>query len=218
MKLNTLRDGKLRNLLLLGAFVLVAVFSSLSYAETVEATGSAGGGGVVAVPSTVTFLLEKKFSGPVPESYRANQFTFSVEGSSFGPEVVSLVEHNRDSANGSIELPVGTYTLTENGPDGFDPTEWTVQWAGAGCDNQTELSTTIEVDESDLDKANFGCDADNEWHHGILTIEKEVLGSEEKNKVRHTTGAQLRTLASFPTWGIRRSSSKCAHQAANVIL
>lgn len=38
----------------------------------------------------------------------------------------------------------------------------------------------------------------------------------EKNKVSNTTSAQLRTLAAFPPWGIRRSSTKCAHRTANI--
>ena len=39
---------------------------------------------------------------------------------------------------------------------------------------------------------------------------------EKKNKVSNTTSAQLRTLAAFPPWGIRRSSTKCAHRTANI--
>jgi hypothetical protein len=170
MKSIIFRENKVTQVLLFGAFALATILAPFMYAYTVEADTS---------PSTVTFLLEKKFSGPVPEGYTADQFVFKVEGDSFGPETVTLTDFNDDSANGSIELPVGTYTLTEDGPTGFDPAEWTVQWAGAGCDNQTALSTIIEVDESDLDKDAFGCDADNEWRHGILTIEKEVVGADD---------------------------------------
>jgi hypothetical protein len=168
MKSIIFRENKFTNVLLFGAFALATILAPFMYAYTVEADTS---------PSTVTFELEKKFSGPVPISYRANQFTFTIVGvgSSFGPEVVNLTEFNRDSANGSIELPVGTYTLTENGPAGFDPAEWTVQWSGAGCIRETGLSTTIEVESRDLGLSNFGCRADNEWHHGILTIIKKVV-------------------------------------------
>ena len=42
------------------------------------------------------------------------------------------------------------------------------------------------------------------------------MGRREKNKVSNTTSAQLRTLAAFPPWGIRRSSTKCAHRTANI--
>lgn len=38
----------------------------------------------------------------------------------------------------------------------------------------------------------------------------------EKNKVDSTTGAQLRTLAAFLPWGVRRSSSKCVHRTAKI--
>jgi len=37
-----------------------------------------------------------------------------------------------------------------------------------------------------------------------------------KNKVSNTTSAQLRTLAAFPPWGIRRSCTKCAHRRAKI--
>lgn len=52
----------------------------------------------------------------------------------------------------------------------------------------------------------------------IIKQEKKgnEMGKQEKNKVSNTTSAQLRTLAAFPPWGIRRSSTKCAHRRANI--
>lgn len=118
-------------------------------------------------PTTMKFELEKKFSGPVPQGYLANQFTFNVSGFA---SPVALTTFTVDSANGSIELPVGTYTLSENGPNGFVPSDWTVQWSGAGCTDVTGLSTTITVTQNDIELprdangfSNFGCRADNQW-------------------------------------------------------
>jgi Prealbumin-like fold domain len=123
---------------------------------------------------TVTFELEKKFSGPYPAGYAADQFTFSVSGYA---APVSLTAFTDDSAFGTIALPVGTYQLTETGPTDFVSGEWTVQWSGAGCTNQTANSTTITVNERDIGSANFGCRADNQWRHGNLLVTKEVVGT-----------------------------------------
>lgn len=124
--------------------------------------------------NTVSFELEKKFSGPYPVGYAANQFTFSVTGYA---APVTLTAFTNDSAFGSIMLPVGTYQVTENGPIGFDSNEWRVQWSGPGCINQTANSTTITVNERDIGSVNFGCRADNQWRHGNLLVTKEVIGT-----------------------------------------
>jgi hypothetical protein len=136
-------------------------------------------------PTTVVFELEKKFSGPYPDGYTADQFKFDVDG-----DIVELTAFTDDSANGTIELGVGTYSLSEIGPDGFNPDEWVVQWSGAGCENSSENSTTITIEESDLGKVNFGCRADNQWFpededepgegdggEGTLIVEKVIVGT-----------------------------------------
>lgn len=128
-------------------------------------------------PETMVFDLMKKFSGEVPVGYTADQFTFTITGAGISDTEVSLTEVTSDTAVGTVDLPVGTYTITENGPLGFVPSEWTVQWSGAGCDNQQADATTITIDESDLDKTNFGCRADNQWRYGSLTVEKIVEGT-----------------------------------------
>ena len=137
--------------------------------------------------STVAFDLMKKFSGPVPDGYKANQFSFNISTIT-GP--INLVAFTDDSADTVVNLPVGTYTISENGPAGFIPADWTVQWSGAGCDNQTDLSTIITVTEDDLGLGNFGCTADNQWKPknnggggeatsttGILLVSKVIVGT-----------------------------------------
>jgi uncharacterized membrane protein YgcG len=132
------------------------------------------------VPTTMVFDLEKKFSGPVPSGYLASQFTFNI--STIGAPI-ALTAFTPDSANGTVSLPVGTYTISENGPVGFVPSDWTVQWSGAGCQNQTGLTTTITITEQDLGKVNFGCRADNQWKPkdvpktGKLLVSKVIVGT-----------------------------------------
>ena len=111
------------------AFVtLTIIFSILAHILPMQVAHAQG------APTTVTFELEKKFSGPVPTGYFANQFSFNISGI-LGP--ISLTTFNPDSANGTVALPVGVYTLSENGPVGFVPADWTVQWSGAGCQDLT---------------------------------------------------------------------------------
>ncbi len=123
---------------------------------------------------TVTFMLEKKLSDAYPVGYTADQFSFTVSGYT---TPVTLTAFNPDSANGTINLPVGTYTLSEVGPIGFVPGEWTVQWSGAGCANQSGPVTTITVTTSDIGLGNFGCRADNQWRPGTLRVIKQIVGT-----------------------------------------
>lgn len=152
-------------------------------------------------PRTVSFDLEKKFSGPYPSGYTADQFTFSVSGYS---TPVTLTAYSADSANGAILLPVGTYQLSEVGPAGFVESEWRVQWSGAGCANATANTTTITVTESDIGKVNFGCRADNQWRHGNLAVQKLVIGTSttpENFSFTITEGDRLRFEGAFEADG-----------------
>ena len=154
-----------------------------------------------ATSTTVTFMLEKKLSDVYPVGYAADQFSFTVSGYS---TPVTLVAFNVDSANGTIDLPVGTYILAEVGPVGFVPAEWTVQWSGAGCANQSGPATTITVEARHLGLANFGCRADNQWRHGNLRVIKEVVGTTtpyENFSFTVTQGATERFAGPFETDG-----------------
>lgn len=139
----------------------------------------------VQVPTTVAFDLMKKFSGSYPVGYSANQFTFNITGIT---NPVTLTPFTVDTATAVVDLPIGTYTISENGPAGFVPADWTVQWSGAGCQDLTGESTTITVEERHLGLSNFGCRADNQWKPenpdedpdpitGTLLVSKVIVGT-----------------------------------------
>lgn len=115
---------------------------------------------VPVLATDMTFELVKKFSGPVPDGYTADQFTFNIAGVASD---IPLTARTDDEAYATITLAIGSYELTENGPLGFVPADWTIQWSGAGCEAVTATATTITIDPADLDKTNFGCRADNQW-------------------------------------------------------
>ena len=139
----------------------------------------------VQVPTTVAFDLMKKFSGSYPVGYSANQFTFNITGIT---NPVTLTPFTVDTATAVVDLPIGTYTISENGPAGFVPADWTVQWSGAGCQDLTGESTTITVEARHLGLSNFGCRADNQWKPenpdedpdpitGTLLVSKVIVGT-----------------------------------------
>lgn len=120
---------------------------------------------------TTTFDLMKKFSGAYPEGMTADQFTFVIDG---GDEI-ALTGSKDDEAVSTVELEAGEYTIEEVGPAGFVPSEWTVQWSGAGCEDVQADSTTITIEESDIGLSNFGCRADNIWMYGTVNITKVII-------------------------------------------
>lgn len=113
------------------------------------------------VDPTVTLNLEKKFSGPVPEGYLPQQFTFQVVGLGVN-QTVALTPYTQDSANGTIELPQGTYTITEIGPVGFVAGDWRPGWYGA-CKKGSTFSTTITINGSNIDDGTLYCQVDNQY-------------------------------------------------------
>lgn len=109
----------------------------------------------------VKLNLEKKFSGPVPPGYLPEQFTFQVVGPGVN-QIVTLTPYTQDSANGTIELPQGTYTITEIGPVGFVPGDWRPGWYGE-CKKGSTFSTTITIDSSNIDDGTLYCQVDNQY-------------------------------------------------------
>jgi hypothetical protein len=145
------------------------------------------------------FNLMKKFSGPYPDGYTADLFTFDIVGTSASGTAVSktdiaLSAYTDDTATAVVDLPMGEYTITENGPDGFVQDEWVVQWSdSSGCIQQSGLSTTIIIDDDpegmdNFGLANVGCRADNQWfpddgepepepETGTLVVNKVIVGT-----------------------------------------
>ncbi len=111
--------------------------------------------------------IEKKFSGPVPAGYTADQFSFQITGTSASgtavSENVTLIAFTDDTADNTVTLPVGSYTITETGPVDFVLAEWVIQWSGDACVSQTDESTTLTVTPEDVGATNFECRADNQW-------------------------------------------------------
>lgn len=104
--------------------------------------------------ATVTLAVEKKFSGP-EEGFTVEQFSFEISGNG----ILETVPHN-----GTLELPAGTYTITEIGPNEFDHDLWRIQWSGAcSNDNNDDTNATIVVEENDTDGRTISCRADNQF-------------------------------------------------------
>ena len=113
---------------------------------------------------TVTLNLEKKFSGPVPEGYLPEQFSFQVTGPGVD-QVVTLTPYTKDSANGTIALTEGVYEITELWPDGFVQSDWRPGWYGE-CESGRAFSTTITIDDSNIDDGTLYCQVDNQYRPG----------------------------------------------------
>lgn len=113
------------------------------------------------VGPTVTLNLEKKFSGPVPPGYLPQQFSFQVVGPDVN-QIVTLTPYTQDSANGTIQLKKGTYTITEVGPTGFVAGDWRPGWYGE-CASGSTFSTTITVDNNNINDGTLYCQVDNQY-------------------------------------------------------
>ncbi|HMA77521.1 MAG TPA: SdrD B-like domain-containing protein, partial [Candidatus Paceibacterota bacterium] len=74
-----------------------------------------------------------------------------------GPGIDSVVAHGE-----AIDLPVGTYTIEELVPAGFVKTDWRIGWYGA-CDAGSAYSTTITIDDGNVDHGWLDCQADNQY-------------------------------------------------------
>lgn len=177
-------------MLQMGTFLLLAAVAALHVVPFMPSTAVADESEPV-----MDYVLTKKFSGPYPEGYAADQFTFDVVGTSASGTPISmtgitLTEYTEDTADTTIELPRGEYTITENGPDGFEPDEWVIQWSDPkGCEQQTAESTTITIDDDNFGLGNVGCRADNQWfpeeeegpgsasNQGVLEVVKVIAGT-----------------------------------------
>lgn len=113
------------------------------------------------VGPTVTLNLEKKFSGPVPDGYLPQQFSFQVVGPEVN-QIVTLTPYTLDSANGTIQLKKGTYTITELAPSGFVAGDWRPGWYGE-CQSGSTFSTTITINNSNINDGTLYCQVDNQY-------------------------------------------------------
>lgn len=146
---------------------------------------------IVCEPTTYPFKLTKSISdNKLLNPYTANEFKFDVSG--YG--IVDLFQIGENTAENVICLPIGTYTVNEVGPAGFVADDWTLQWSGYGCDNDSEgydpvRPTYILVQEAeDPDAGGNVCKADNQWRPydedpgpdpqtGTLVVTKVVINN-----------------------------------------
>jgi len=163
------------------AFAAESVGTFSAHADTGTSTASTSATSTeeaTAEPDTVFLQVSKvlspaHFTGTLTES----DFSFHIVGDNGTDETVPH--------EGVVELPVGTYTITESATDEFDPAMWTVLWAGDLCDGGNIPATdpgTIVVSESDLTKYGSAdnpgrCSAENQYKPGRLVVNKEVVGT-----------------------------------------
>lgn len=155
------------------AVIVCTIIAFSVFSDDVKAFDA--GGGATSTP-TVTLELTKKFSGSVPDGYTADMFSFLVNGGSVSNETVTLTEYTADTAVGTIELSEGTYTIEEVGPIGFVPAEWLPGWYGQ-CDSGSGFSTTLTIDENNIDYGTLYCQVDNQWRYATLRVIKEFVGT-----------------------------------------
>lgn len=130
------------------------------------------------VSTSTVFLQMSKLISPeqFPGTLTASEFSFHISGNGV----------NKDVAHGeTVELGVGTYSVTESGPASFDPGMWTVLWAGDLCNNANLPATvngTITVIETDLVKFSVPgnparCNAENQYKPVRATVNKQIVGT-----------------------------------------
>lgn len=124
---------------------------------------------------SIELFMEKKFSG-VTLGYTPEQFSFHI----FGGEIDTIVPHG-----GSIDLPIGAYTIIELGPEDFDIPAWRIQWSGDTCtgENIGGGEGFIEVTERDLKKIVSYCRADNQYRPESVAQEDDVDAEENESVV-----------------------------------
>lgn len=128
--------------------------------------------------STVAVQMEKKWSGP--EKFAADQFSFRVSGE--GVDEIVELSGDEDIANGTIELAVGTYTVTEIAPDGLDPDTLLVGWwsnPDGLCedDDENDEDATLTVTDRHVLIGGLSCQADNQYQPAKITVTKEIVGT-----------------------------------------
>ncbi|QQR64446.1 hypothetical protein IPH92_02645 [Candidatus Kaiserbacteria bacterium] len=123
-----------------------------------------------ATVATYPFKLTKSISDNyTPDPYTADEFKFNVSG--YG--IVTLDALTPDTAEKVVYLTAGTHTVSEVGPAGFVPADWTLQWSGPGCETANDGNgpvrpieiTVVEtsVDYPLADDVGNACKADNQW-------------------------------------------------------
>lgn len=127
--------------------------------------------------NTVDLVMEKKFSGPVPSGYAESQFSFDITGPAIDQNIpVTSVDAGFYGA--PVTLPAGVYTIREQGPQGFVPGDWRVQWSGECTESPSDnLEAILVVDSGNIGDGVQPCRADNQWRPSQLVVTKHVVGT-----------------------------------------
>lgn len=105
---------------------------------------------------TVLLQMDKHISG-ANEGFAESDFSFRVTTITGSTSVDVIVPHG-----GSYPLPEGTYMIEELAPPGFVHEDWRIGWYGV-CERGDEFSTTITIDEGNIDHGWLDCQADNQY-------------------------------------------------------
>ena len=103
-------------------------------------------------PTSVDLYLNKHISGE-NIGFALSDFSYHVTGNG----VDQIVPHDS-----TIALGVGTYSIEELVPAGFVKTDWRIGWYGQ-CEAGSTYSTTITIDDGNIDHGTLYCEADNQY-------------------------------------------------------
>lgn len=159
-------------------FVVAAFAFALSPATTNANGASGGGGGSSTTPQTVDLYLNKHISGE-NLGFELSDFSYHVTGN--GVDVV--VPHDN-----TTPLGVGTYTIEELVPTGFVKEDWRIGWYGQ-CDAGDLYSTTITIDDGNVDHGILYCEADNQYRPENPDEEEDIPGCTDDGAINYDSDA-----------------------------
>lgn len=123
--------------------------------------------------STVNLYLNKHISGETL-GYELSDFSYRVTG----PGVDQIVPHDS-----FIALPTGYYSIEEIVPEDFVKEDWRIGWYGQ-CESGNAYSTSITIDEGNIDHGILYCEADNQYRpDSDNTPDDEVESDSEEGTV-----------------------------------
>jgi len=107
-------------------------------------------------PQSVAIKFVKKFDG-VSNGFTPEQFSFAITGDSD----VTL------ASDEEYTFTAGSYTVTEVGPDSFDPDHWRIKWTCPDVqmsdDDGNDHDATFTVTESNYTDGAIFCTAENQY-------------------------------------------------------
>lgn len=120
----------------------------------------------------VDLYLNKHISGGY-HGFKLSDFSYRVTG----VDIDVTVPHDS-----FVRLPIGTYTIEEIVPDGFEKSDWRIGWYGQ-CEAGSTFTTTVTIDEDNVDHGTLYCEADNQYRpdHGDNGHGNDEDGNDDSN-------------------------------------